>query len=539
MGVSKQIILFSLDETIVRKVSSGLEISEYKLIVAKTKEEVLETVAIGVPTLYMIDATIGADDFIALCSAIRAPELNLIGIIAIIGGYTDVLSELLNATVDDVLIQPFTGFSLMARIHAQFQRISISEQLDFKVRDSWTLIDITSKLVGTGDLLYSLYDMVSILSVELNSDRCSVVLVRDEGDLGLVIASSDDPDIQNLVINLESYPEIGRVVNDKEPLIVSDVSDSKVMEGVLPTLQSVQVRSIALFPIIEENRVLGVIFLRYEHTREVFSQRELVFCQTVANATAIALRNHEITQSLHKKNMQIEKVQTEAESKLAALVPYEKFFMGFMDGLLVIDSSGVVVFVNPEGTSILGFNPGEIRGMPFENLIPFSQKFVYEHLVEKTESGQKVSVEFELDNSTSSINGDSKIISASAVLLGEEGMILITLRDITEDRMIAKRLVEAQQQLIKSEKHTAIMEIAGAAAHELNQPLTVVLTSIAMFKRLLVNMENSPLKLLDTMEQELDRMTAIIKKLSRLTDYSTKEYVGDAKIIDLDRSSSE
>ena len=81
------------------------------------------------------------------------------------------------------------------------------------------------------------------------------------------------------------------------------------------------------------------------------------------------------------------------------------------------------------------------------------------------------------------------------------------------------------------------MEIAGAAAHELNQPLTAVLTSVAMFKRVLHDTEGHTTRLLNAMEQEVDRMTSIVRKLSKLTEYTTKDYVGQSKIIDLERSS--
>ena len=76
-------------------------------------------------------------------------------------------------------------------------------------------------------------------------------------------------------------------------------------------------------------------------------------------------------------------------------------------------------------------------------------------------------------------------------------------------------------------------ELAGAAAHELNQPLTSIMTSLAMLRRL---HENAPKeeKIIDTMERESERMADIIKRMSNITNYTTKAYVRGAKIIDLD-----
>jgi signal transduction histidine kinase len=401
--------------------------------------------------------------------------------------------------------------------------------MDILIRDSWTLIDITSKLVGKGDLLENLYDMIFILSNELDVNRGSVVLVRPEGDFGLVIASSDNAAIRDLVINLTKYPEIKQVLKKKEPLIVNDVATSQLLEGVLTKLQSMSVASVALFPIIEEDNVLGVIFLRYKQKRILFEQRELIFCKIVANATAIALRNHKIIQTLREKDQQIKQVKSEAETRLAALKSYEDFFMRSVDGMVVTSDSGVVLFVNPKGASILERDEKQIRGVPFSSFFDESQQKVLNNLIEKSEIGEKSSVDLIFVNS----HKTDKIILTSAAPLGDGGMTLLILRDVTDERYTAKKLLFAQEQIIKNEKQSAMMEVAGAAAHELNQPLTSVLTSIAMFKRLLKDMPESQFKLLETTEQEIERMAKIIKRLGELTDYSTKSYVGEAKIIDL------
>jgi hypothetical protein len=41
------------------------------------------------------------------------------------------------------------------------------------------------------------------------------------------------------------------------------------------------------------------------------------------------------------------------------------------------------------------------------------------------------------------------------------------------------------------------------------------------------------------MEQESERMALIIRRLTQITSYTTKNYVGTAKIIDLDIASPE
>lgn len=85
-------------------------------------------------------------------------------------------------------------------------------------------------------------------------------------------------------------------------------------------------------------------------------------------------------------------------------------------------------------------------------------------------------------------------------------------------------------------RNAMIVELAGTAAHELNQPLTVVLGYAQLLAKRMD--ASSPLaRHVAALTKEAQRMAEIIKKLGRITRYETIEYVEGAKIIDLDRSS--
>lgn len=85
-------------------------------------------------------------------------------------------------------------------------------------------------------------------------------------------------------------------------------------------------------------------------------------------------------------------------------------------------------------------------------------------------------------------------------------------------------------------RNSMIVELAGTAAHELNQPLTVVLGYAQLLAGKLE--EGSPMaRQVALLRKEAERMAEIVKKLGQITRYETTEYVEGAKIIDLDRSS--
>jgi signal transduction histidine kinase len=291
---------------------------------------------------------------------------------------------------------------------------------------------------------------------------------------------------------------------------------------------------VALFPIVRDGATLGVIFLRFAEKRESFEEREQVFCQTVANATAIALRNAEIAELLKAKTLEVEQVQSQARSQLKALEPYEVFFKGSVDGMVVLSGTGVVLFVNPVGSEMLNRSRETALGYPFVGFIEDAERPMLAHLLEDSFRGRNPgAVDFRMAAGEDSV----RTISISASALGSEGMTLLTMRDVTEERAMGRRLAEAQERLLESERRGAMMEVAGAAAHELNQPLTSVMTTTAMLRRIIDDGDAAARRLLETLEHEAERMAGIIRRLGELTEFTTKSYVGKARIIDLDPSS--
>ncbi len=98
------------------------------------------------------------------------------------------------------------------------------------------------------------------------------------------------------------------------------------------------------------------------------------------------------------------------------------------------------------------------------------------------------------------------------------------------------RLKEAKEKLVEQEKKIAIMELAGAAAHELNQPLTVINCQIKLLEEALEH-DIKPSREIGIISDSVKRMTEIIRKIGNITQYRTKDYLLGDKIIDLDEAS--
>lgn len=93
----------------------------------------------------------------------------------------------------------------------------------------------------------------------------------------------------------------------------------------------------------------------------------------------------------------------------------------------------------------------------------------------------------------------------------------------------------AEQLTRQAARDEAIAHLAGALAHELNQPLTVVISGAELMAHRKRSGEDV-MAVAETMAAASHRMADIVVKLQNANHYSAKPYVGKVKILDLDRT---
>ncbi len=96
----------------------------------------------------------------------------------------------------------------------------------------------------------------------------------------------------------------------------------------------------------------------------------------------------------------------------------------------------------------------------------------------------------------------------------------------------------AEDDRMQREKLQAILEMAGAACHELNQPMQAV---SGYAELLLRNVdENSPShKYLLGIVEQVNRMKQVTRRLSNVAGYRTRTYLEGIRIIDLEQPAAE
>lgn len=101
-------------------------------------------------------------------------------------------------------------------------------------------------------------------------------------------------------------------------------------------------------------------------------------------------------------------------------------------------------------------------------------------------------------------------------------------------RRANRKILEQQEKIVEEERLKVLLQMAGATAHEMNQPLTALLASID----LLAFYKDDPEELaekLDIIRDAGKRLADAVKKIRNIRHFKTKAYVGNTKIIDIDQ----
>ena len=142
----------------------------------------------------------------------------------------------------------------------------------------------------------------------------------------------------------------------------------------------------------------------------------------------------------------------------------------FPDVVVTIDNEANCTFISPQAFEAVGYHPEDLVGKQFCNYIDRHDCAALQHILDSLISGSRAYGE--IGYRMLHKNGSWRAFRASARTLHDEtgravGLI-VSARDITEQQRL-------QQQLIQSERLSAMGRMIAGVAHELNNPLTAIL----------------------------------------------------------------
>ncbi|GAB4164037.1 MAG: response regulator [Geothermobacteraceae bacterium] len=469
-------VLIVDDDNFIRRILADLlQERGFTVLEAESGERALELCRDRRPQAVILDLVMPGVDGAEVCRTLRADPTCRYLPILLLTSRADRAARInpFELGADDYLAKPFDPEDLVTRLKTAIFKQNAQEAMAVRTGDYRALVDISESIadsVETGQILRRIVGKIAghISDIE----RCSIAVIQEDSAVGYVLASSDDASVEELRFDLDNYPEIRRVLETGEPLLVSDVDRDPLLDPVRGRLANRQFNAILVVPVHHQQRVVGVMVLRALRSRPTLSPREIEFCQLVADVASGPLCNARFFTRLRRESAALRQAKQLLEDELRIKAIYEELFDNASDGLIAVNSDGLVEFANRRALQLIGFDRDDLVGQFLQGVVgrtTFGRVLV--GLQRRGRSDGTDRVRFDLAMPTAHAGRRLFSVSANASpVLGN--LYIVAIRDVSEKRRMERELTASNRRLQQLDRFRA--EFLNTATHELRVPVTIV-----------------------------------------------------------------
>lgn len=163
---------------------------------------------------------------------------------------------------------------------------------------------------------------------------------------------------------------------------------------------------------------------------------------------------------------------------------------GAPNGIIMVDSAGRVILSNRQVERILGYSSREIVGKPVETLVPGYVCAAYAQLGGNggiDGSGSAVETGLELVGVRKDGSKVHVEVAHASLETSEGQYILSSISNITDRKRTELEIARQRQELTRLSRAAVLGVLSGSLAHELNQPLTAILSNAQAAQRFLAS----------------------------------------------------
>ncbi len=219
---------------------------------------------------------------------------------------------------------------------------------------------ITTELSSTLDLDEILLKTIDLASMATGRSF-GMVLLRDLPSGDLVCRAMLD--VGNIlrpgrqVIPLDQAEALRRIMEEREPLRIDDISADPGLQKRLPELPA-GARSVAAVPLVSAEEVVGIILLTHAQAG-FFDEEQVRLLTTLGGEVAAAIHNAELYTYINEQALRLAEMvtyQQEEASKVRAIL------QSVADGVIVVDRASRILLCNPAAAQILSMERVELEG---------------------------------------------------------------------------------------------------------------------------------------------------------------------------------
>ncbi|MHB8791329.1 MAG: hybrid sensor histidine kinase/response regulator [Desulfobulbaceae bacterium] len=321
-----------------------------------------------------------------------------------------------------------------------------------------TLADIlafSTRLTRNSELA-SLYQESNALARRiLRLDYSTLMILSDDGQ-SLVIrdAIGFPTSMINSFSLLKGQGLSTYVATEKKAAMVEDFRTEKRFE-VPPVIFQQGITSAVSVPMMLGDNVFGVM-IGHTRSRRIFPPEEIDLYQSIANQSAVAIKNVMHLQSLE-----------DSEKRFRTLIDRAG------DAFFLVDMDGILVDVNKRACQSLGYTREELLGMSVTDL----DSLAAVDCLQAGIAANQPSEQYVTINSQHQRKDGSRFpveVRIGLLTLHDGNYLLGMARDITERQQAESERQQLRTKLSQAQKMEAIGTLAGGIAHDLNNILTPI-----------------------------------------------------------------
>ncbi len=296
-------------------------------------------------------------------------------------------------------------------------------------------------------------DLIARIVIEgkrlVKTSQCHLFLLDDRllKLSGSASTQADCDDIYRAEIDLSETSSAVTALKEKRVVTVEDIPHEECSDQKL--MLSLRWRAAIFAPLITKQQAIGVLVFSNDSKERCFTQEEILRVETLAQQAAVTLENARLFRVISRSQKE-----------------WETTFDAMQDCVSVHDTSGKVIRANLALARRMKTTPPKVIGKYCTELYSPGQpgSFPCNH-TRKLEADPVIVEEVELPHM-----GGTFQISVSPWYDKNNRLVgsIHVAKDVTNEKLL-------RQQLIQSEKLSAIGELISGIAHELNNPLTGVM----------------------------------------------------------------
>ena len=400
----------------------------YEVTTAISGAEALQQVSASRPDVMLLDVMMPEMDGVEVCRRLRANKsyadlpILLLTALAEPGNHADGLL----AGADDYIAKPVDPVLLVARIKSVLRR----SRSDQPIRD--LLTEIANGAVMT---LGAVMAWILITDEERGMLR-SAAVAGATGDIAphnFLRSVKGVPGEVTFPLSKQISPLCDVVLNDR-PLIEQLPQVLLEMHGgelLVRGLDSIEAQVVSILPLSLRGKTLGVMLVARRGDAHV-NPPDTRLLTSIAIQAAMAIENVRLVRRLEQREKEIQRDNT-----------FHQMLINTMgDGLVMLDHTGVISFVNQRLCRMTGYDAAELIGCPFADLIHQGDKTSADVWLTKTAGTTSLEKRLRRKNGT-----ELSVLGVRVPAARSDFGDVIVITDISEQKVRESELMRRTKQL--------------------------------------------------------------------------------------------